>query len=71
MDSSSIDGPLLFDNIYVLDDKLNIIFAKSYSRLSKQWVDPVSLSSAVCKRSGGDLKNDPTTKKDYIELKIV
>lgn len=66
MDSSSIDGPLLFDNIYVLDDKLNIIFAKSYSRLSKQWVDPVSLSSAVCKRSGGDLKNDPTTKKDYI-----
>ncbi|PLY47862.1 hypothetical protein F153LOC_03330 [Lelliottia sp. F153] len=66
MDSSSIDGLLLFDNIYVLDEKLNIIFAKSYSRLSKQWVDPVSLSSAVCKRSGGDLKNDPTTKKDYI-----
>ncbi|WP_368747958.1 hypothetical protein [Enterobacter cancerogenus] len=66
MDSSSIDGPLLFDNIYVLDKKLNIVFAKSYSRMSKQWVDPVSLNSAVCKRSGGDLKNDPTTKKDYI-----
>ncbi|ABX22476.1 hypothetical protein VY657_004180 [Salmonella enterica] len=66
MDSSSIDGPLLFDNIYVLDEKLNIVFAKSYIRMSKQWVDPVSLNSAVCNRSGGDLKNDPTTKKDYI-----
>lgn len=66
MDSSSINGSLIFDNIYVLDDKLNIVFAKSYSRLSKHWVDPVSLNSAVCNRSGGDLKKDSTTKKDYI-----
>ncbi|MGA4524748.1 hypothetical protein ACK6SQ_02770 [Enterobacter ludwigii] len=66
MDSSSNDGPLLFDNIYVLDGELNIVFAKSYSRMSKKWVDPVSLNSAVCKRSGGHLKNDSTTKKDYI-----
>ena len=66
MDSSSADRALLFDNIYVLDSKLNIIFAKSYSRMSKKWVDPVSLNSAVCKRSSSGLKNDPITKKDYI-----
>ncbi|XCJ15179.1 hypothetical protein ABOA28_12380 [Klebsiella pneumoniae subsp. pneumoniae] len=66
MDSPSIDGVLLFDNIYALDSKLNIVFAKSYSRMSKKWVDPISLNSAVCNRSGGGLKNDSITKKDYI-----
>lgn len=66
MDSSSVDDSLLFDSIYVLDGKLNMVFAKSYSRMSKKWVDPVSLNSAVCKRSGGGLKNDPITNKDYI-----
>lgn len=66
MDSSSADGPLLFDNIYMLDSDLNIVFAKSYSRMSKKWIDPISLNSTVCNRLSGDLKNDPTTKKDYI-----
>lgn len=66
MDSSSIDGPLLFDNIYALDSTLDIIFAKSYNHMSKKWVDPISLNRAVCDRSGGGLKSDPITKKDYI-----
>lgn len=66
MDSSSIDGPLLFDNIYALDSKLDIIFAKSYSRMSQEWVDPINLNRAICDRSGGGLKSDPITKKDYI-----
>lgn len=56
MDSSSIDGPLLFDNIYALDSKLDIIFAKSYSRMSQEWVDPINLNRAICDRSGGGLK---------------
>ena len=66
MDSSSADGPLLFDNIYALDSKLNIVFAKSYSRINQKWIDPVSLKNSVCKRSGAGLKNDPITKKDYV-----
>ncbi|ELQ6258174.1 hypothetical protein ACWKM5_000049 [Cronobacter turicensis] len=66
MDSSSIDGPLSFDNIYMLDSELNVVFAKSYSRVGKKWIDPISLNSAVCNRSSGGLKNDPATKKDYI-----
>ncbi len=66
MDSSSIDGPLLFDNIYALDSKLDIIFAKSYSRMSQEWVDPINLNRVICDRSGGGLKSDPITKKDYI-----
>lgn len=66
MDSSSVDGPLSFDNIYMLDSELNIVFAKSYSRVGKKWIDPISLNNAVCNRSSGGLKNDPSTKKDYI-----
>jgi len=66
MGSSSIDGALLFDNIYVVDSELNIVFAKSYSRTSKKWIDPVSLNNTVCNRSSAGLKIDPVTKKDYI-----
>ena len=66
MDSSSADGPLSFDNIYMLDSELNIVFAKSYSHVGKKWIDPISLNSAICNRTSGGLKNDPSTKKDYI-----
>ncbi|MCT9846355.1 hypothetical protein N7563_20035 [Leclercia adecarboxylata ATCC 23216 = NBRC 102595] len=66
MNSSSMDGPFAFDNIYVLDEKLNIFFAKSHGRINKKWIDPLSLKSAVCKHSSGGIQNDPITKKDYI-----
>lgn len=66
MDSSSVDGPLSFDNIYIVDSELNIVFAKSYSRVGKKWIAPISLNNAVCNRSSSGLKNDPSTKKDYI-----
>ncbi|ELY2496065.1 hypothetical protein SMB59_001502 [Cronobacter muytjensii] len=66
MDSSSVNGPLSFDNLYMLDSELNIVFAKSYSRMGKKWIDPISLNNDVCNRSSGGLKKDPLTKKDYI-----
>lgn len=50
----------------MLDSELNIVFAKSYSHVGKKWIDPISLNSAVCNRISGGLKNDPSTKKDYI-----
>ncbi|MEB0952944.1 hypothetical protein [Citrobacter sedlakii] len=50
----------------MLDSELNIVFAKSYSHVGKKWIDPISLNSAVCNRTSGGLKNDPSTKKDYI-----
>ncbi|MDF7681434.1 hypothetical protein PT300_12885 [Enterobacteriaceae bacterium ESL0689] len=66
MDSSSNDGPLVFDNIYVLDNKLDIVFAKSYARMNNKWIEPLSLTNAVCKRSGGGVKIDTITNKDFI-----
>ncbi|MGQ9452245.1 hypothetical protein ACP4QI_012250 [Leclercia sp. TB492] len=66
MDSASIDGVLLFDNIYAVDGELNIVFAKSYSRMSQKWIDPINLKSSVCKRSSNALKIDPITRKSYI-----
>ncbi|CAH6691682.1 hypothetical protein [Klebsiella grimontii] len=66
MDSSSADGPLSFDNIYMLDSELNIVFAKSYSRVGKKWIDPISLNNAVCNRLSDGLKNDLSSKKNYI-----
>ncbi|HCM1917599.1 TPA: hypothetical protein N3A33_003584 [Salmonella enterica subsp. salamae serovar 28:r:e,n,z15] len=66
MDSATIDGKLIFDNIYVVDSQLNISFAKSYSRMGTKWVDPVNLNSSVCNRLSDGIKKDPLTKKDYI-----
>lgn len=66
MDSKSIDGVLLFDNIYALDGELNIVFAKSYSRMSQKWTDPINLKSSVCNHSSNALKIDPITRKNYI-----
>lgn len=63
MDSSSADGPLSFDNIYMLDSELNIVFAKSYSRVGKKWIDPISLNNAVCNHLSDGLKNDLSSKK--------
>jgi len=66
MNSSSTDGPLVFDNIYILDNKLNVVFAKSYSRIKSSWVDPVNLKYAVCNHLSNGLENDAITQKDYI-----
>lgn len=66
MDSSSVDGPLSYDNIYAVDNKLNVVFAKSFSSGNNRWVDPISLNSSVCNRIGGGIKDDPITKKNYI-----
>lgn len=66
MDSPSDNGSLSFDNIYALDSDLNIVFAKTYSRMNKKWIDPISLNSAVCNRLSNSLKIDLITKKSYI-----
>lgn len=66
MDSPSDNGPFSFDNIYALDDSLNIVFAKAYSRMNKKWIDPISLNNAVCNRLSNGLKIDSITKKSYI-----
>lgn len=66
MSSATEDGVLIFDNIYALDGQLNILFAKSYSRMENKWIDPINLNSSVCNRMGGGIKKDPLTNKDYI-----
>lgn len=53
MSSATEDGVLIFDNIYALDGQLNILFAKSYSRMENKWIDPINLNSSVCNRMGG------------------
>ncbi|ENQ1387998.1 hypothetical protein ACEOEZ_002706 [Enterobacter hormaechei] len=66
MDSATAEGKLVFDNIYVVDNQLNILFAKSYSRKGNKWIDPVNLNHSVCNRLSGGIKKDVLTKKDYI-----
>lgn len=66
MDSATKDGVLIFDNIYALDSQLNILFAKSYSRIENKWIDPINLNASVCNRMGGGIKKDSLTNKDYI-----
>ncbi|ECC1662660.1 hypothetical protein FNO19_22665 [Salmonella enterica subsp. salamae] len=66
MDSATRDGKLIFDNIYAVDSQLNVLFAKSYSRMGTKWVDPVNLNSSVCNLLSDGIKKDPLTKKDYI-----
>ncbi|EIY8247829.1 hypothetical protein MN522_004862 [Salmonella enterica] len=66
MSSATEDGVLIFDNIYALDGQLNILFAKSYSRMENKWIDPINLNSSVCNRMGGGIKKDPLTNKNYI-----
>lgn len=56
MSSATEDGVLIFDNIYALDGQLNILFAKSYSRMENKWIDPINLNSSVCNRMGGHKK---------------
>ncbi|ECF6054033.1 hypothetical protein FNI15_22740 [Salmonella enterica subsp. salamae] len=66
MDSATTEGGGGFDNIYVVDNQLNIVFAKSYSRMRNKWTDPVNLNSAVCNRMSNGIKKDPLTNKDYV-----
>lgn len=66
MDSATEDGVVTLDNVYALDSRLNILFAKSYSRMNNKWIDPINLNNSVCNRMGGGIKKDPLTSKDYI-----
>lgn len=66
MNSTTVDGMLTYDNIYMVDSQLNVVFAKTYSHVKGTWRDPVNLKSLVCNQSGGRIKKDPLTDKDYI-----